>query len=75
MEREEEWGIKWANIPHRRPIRCPPIILLGFAVLLRGIAKTIKVVAPMDAIITAGRSFRKRSSIKIVRVARKLCKR
>jgi len=36
-----------------RPIVCPPITFLGLAVSILGIAKIIKAVAPIDAMMTA----------------------
>ena len=65
-------GISVLTDPHRRPIICPPITFLGLAVTLLGIAKTIKLVAPIDATITARSMLRNTSTIDIARVARKL---
>jgi len=45
---------------------------LGRAVILVGMAKTIKAVAPMDAMITACSMLRSRSTINVVIVASKL---
>lgn len=51
-ERTEGCGMNAANEPERRPTRCPPITLLGSAVIFLGIANTIKAVEPIDAIMT-----------------------
>jgi hypothetical protein len=51
---------------------CPPIRFPGFAATLLGIAKMIKVDAPIEATITAFSSVRKRSTMAIETVASKL---
>jgi len=68
----EGCGIKEHKEPQKSPTRCPPITLLGLAVMLLGIANTIKVVAPIDAIITACRKLKDKSTINITRVAKRL---
>ena len=68
----EVCGIKAHNEPDKRPIRWPPITLLGVAVMFLGMVKTIKAVAPIEAITTACSTFRSKSTIKTTTVARKL---
>jgi hypothetical protein len=46
-------GNKENRNPKKRPTSCPPITFLACAVMLSGMANTIKAVAPIDAIITA----------------------
>lgn len=52
-------GNKENRNPKKRPTSCPPITFLACAVMLSGIANTMKAVAPMDAIITACRMLKK----------------
>ena len=54
-----------------RPVVCPPITFLGLAVTILGIAKIIKAVAPIDAMITAFLRLRANSTIKTTNVAKK----
>jgi len=70
--KKEGCGIKEHKEPDKRPTRCPPITLLGLAVMLLGIANTIKAVAPIDAIITACSILKSKSTTKVVRVASRL---
>jgi len=68
-------GIKAQSDPKVRPIRCPPITFLGRAVMLFGIAKTMKAVAPMAAITTEFSIVITKSTKNTVTAARKLCER
>ena len=68
----ESWGIKAHREPKSRPSKWPPITFRGLAVILWGMAKTIKVVAPIDAITTACSIFKNTSMMNTVRVASKL---
>jgi len=70
--RIEECGIKAHNEPEKRPMRWPPITLLGAAVMFLGMVKTIKAVAPIEAITTACSIFNSRSTINTTIVAKKL---
>jgi len=70
--RNECEGIRENREPEMRPTICPPITFLGLAVMLFGIAKTMKDVAPIDAITTACSILKSRSTMNIVRVARRL---
>jgi hypothetical protein len=70
--RIEECGIKAHNEPEKRPMRWPPITLLGAAVTFLGMVKTIKAVAPIEAITTACYIFNNRSTINTTIVAKKL---
>ncbi len=65
-------GIKENNEPEKRPMRWPPITLLGLAVIFLGIAKMIKAVEPIEAITTACSAFRSKSTIKTTTIAKKL---
>jgi len=53
------------------PVVCPPITFLGLAVTIPGIAKIIKAVAPIDAMITAFLRLRANSTIKTTNVAKR----
>jgi len=66
------WGIRAHKDPEMRPTSCPPMTFLGLAVMLSGMAKMIKDVAPMDATTTAFCSLRKTRTKARVNVARKL---
>ena len=73
--RNDGWGIEEHKNPQTRPTRWPPMMFLGPAVMLFGIANTIKVVAPIDAIIAASsRMFKDKSTINIIKVAKRLWK-
>ena len=50
----------------------PPMTFLALAVTLFGIAKTIKLVAPIDATITACSMLRNKSTMSMAKAARKL---
>ena len=54
---QSEKGKIEKQIPTKKPIVCPPIILFGSDVTLLGIEKTIKAVAPILAIITSWSSL------------------
>ena len=69
--KNDECGIMAHKEPEKKPIKCPPITRLGFAVILLGIAKTINAVDPIDAITTICSMLSKRSNRNIVNVARK----
>ena len=71
-DRVEECGIKAHSEPESRPTTWPPITLLGLAVIFRGMVKTIKAVAPIEAITTACSIFNNRSTMNTTIVARKL---
>jgi len=58
--------------PHKRPMIWPPMTFLALAVTLFGIAKTIKLVAPIDATITACSMLRNKSTMSMAKAARKL---
>jgi len=68
----EEWGMREHNEPEKRPTRCPPITRLGLAVIFLGMVKTIKAVAPIEAITTACSADSSRNTISTTTVARKL---
>jgi len=52
------------------PVVCPPITFLGLAVTIPGIAKIIKAVAQIDAMITAFLMLRATSTTKTTNVAK-----
>lgn len=54
-----------------RPVVCPPITFLGLALSILGIAKIIKAVAPIDAMITAFLRLRASNTTKTTKVARR----
>ncbi len=66
------WGIKAHKEPEIRPIVCPPITFLACAVIIFGIAKTIKAVAPIDAIMTACLILKSNNTTKTTMVASRL---
>ena len=66
-----ECGIKEHKEPMMRPVVCPPITFLGLAVAIPGIAKIIKAVAPIDAMITAFLRLRANRTIKTTQVAKR----
>jgi hypothetical protein len=70
--KNEECEIKDNSDPEISPTRWPPITFLSLAVIFLGITNTINVVAPIDAIIAAFCKLNNRSTINIVRVAKKL---
>jgi|WetSurMetagenome_2_1015567.scaffolds.fasta_scaffold297742_2 hypothetical protein len=57
--------------PMIRPVVCPPITFLGLAVSILGIAKIIKAVAPIDAMMTAFFRLRANSTTKTTNVAKR----
>jgi len=71
---EEGCGSKAHKEPNRKPTRCPPITFLGLAVMLFGIANTMKAVAPIDDTITACSMLNKRSTMNTVNIAMRLWK-
>ena len=58
--------------PDRRPMRCPPITLLGLAVIFLGMVKIIKAVAPIEAITTTCSAVKIKNTIRTTTVAKKL---
>ena len=70
--REDVCGINEHIDPTMIPMTCPPIKFLGFAATLLGIAKTMKVDAPIEATMTAFSSVRKKRTMAIDTVASKL---
>ena len=72
--REDVCGINEHSDPTIIPITCPPIMFFDFAATLFGIAKTMNVDAPIEAMITAFSSVRKKRTIAIDTVASKLWK-
>jgi len=71
---KEGCGIRAQTEPIEKLIKCPPMIFLGLAVISWGMANTINAVAPIADITTACPIFKNKSTINIVRVARKLWK-
>ncbi len=71
-EKAEECGIKVTSEPDMRPTTLPPITLRGLAVIFRGMVKTIKAVAPIDAIMTAFCTVRSKRTTTTTKVAKKL---
>ena len=58
--------------PIKKPRKCPPMILFGSAEILFGIAKTMKAVAPILAIMT-GLSDNMSVIMNTVKAAKELC--
>ena len=53
------WGTRENTNPQNSPTRCPPMTFRGFAVMLSGMANTINVEAPREAMMTAFCRLRK----------------
>ena len=66
---EDETGINANSIPTDVPIMCPPMTFLPLAIKFVGVMKTINVVAPKEATITAFCILINRIAIKIDSVA------
>jgi hypothetical protein len=65
-------GISAQTEPQKRPMRCPPITLLGAAAMLLGMVKTMKAVAPIEAMTTAFCALSRKRTAKTTAVAMKL---
>ena len=69
---KEGCGIKAQKEPIPKLTKCPPIMFFRLAVIFWGMANTMNAVAPIAAIITACSRLKNKSTINIVRAARKL---
>jgi hypothetical protein len=66
------WGIRAHKDPEKIPATYPPTTFFALAVMLLGIAKIIKLVAPIEAAITTSWVLRSSRTINIEAVASRL---
>ena len=71
-EMAAECGIRAQSEPVIKPTVCPPITRLGLAVMLLGMVKTMKAVAPIEAITTACSKDSSKRMMNITTVAKQL---